>query len=149
MQAELIAAWDNFLKASDWQELIKDCEPKISGCGLVYELPNYLQRPNESFAIADMRQLSVSEPHYHPETEVYFILQGGGIIVIGGKERSIAAGDTIAIPSNLAHFVIPDKECIIAIVNTPPFNINNYKVVTESNLAVGFDYRQFLTLANR
>ena len=56
--------------------------PKPTGCGPVYELKNPIERPNESFAIADMREIQVAEPHYHPETEIYFVLEGRGRMFI-------------------------------------------------------------------
>jgi len=147
--SELTQAWDTFFKVSHWGKLIEGCEPIESGCGLIYELPNYLQRQNEDLAIADMRHIEFSEPHYHIETEVYFVLQGGGIIVVGGQEQVIASGDAIVIPSSIAHFVIPNNECVIAVVNTPPFNRDNYKVVTETNADVCFDRGQFLALQTK
>lgn len=143
---EVITSWQSFLTQHTWEFLIQDRQALKCGCGLVYELPNYLQRPNESFAIADMRNLDWSEPHYHIEKEVYFILQGSGLVVMGSEQRGVAKGDVIVIPSNIAHFVIPTNDLIIAVVNTPPFDINNYQAVAETNHKVGFDAEQFAML---
>jgi mannose-6-phosphate isomerase-like protein (cupin superfamily) len=146
---KLIQEWDAFLRTSSLETLIEECEPIVTANGLIYELPNYLQRKDESFAIVDMRHISASEPHYHVETEVYFVLQGGGVIVVGGQEQTIVADDIVVIPSNLAHFVIPNNECVIAIVNTPPFNPDHYKVVTKTDPHVCFDQEQFLKLKHK
>ena len=84
---KIVKKWHNFLSSiSDWQLLITNIQPNECGCGLVYEIPNPIPAENESFAIADMRNLAFAEPHYHPETEIYFILQGSGLVVVGGQE---------------------------------------------------------------
>lgn len=73
-----ILAWRGYLTQHNWQQLIEGVMPKLTGCGPVYELPNYLEREGESFAIADMREVKVAEPHYHPSpcVEIYLALQG-------------------------------------------------------------------------
>lgn len=141
---ELVSAWDTFFKSSHWESLVEGYEPIESTCGRIYELPNYLNRVNENLAIVDMRHIPFSEPHYHVETEVYFMLQGSGVIVVGYEQQDVKQGDTIVIPSNIAHFVIPDNECVIAVVSTPPFNPDHYKIVTENDDLVKFDKTQFL-----
>ncbi len=88
----VVAAWKPYLDSvQDWQLLVDDVEPKPTGCGPVYELPNPINRPNETFAIADMRELKVYEPHYHAngETEIYVVLQGSGSIVVGRNQQPI------------------------------------------------------------
>lgn len=143
----LVAAWQDFLNTSDWQKLIRNAAPKPSGCGLVYELPNYLNRPEESFTIADMRALDFAEPHYHPTDnyEIYLVLQGEAVVVVGGEEQKVKTGDVVVIPPDTAHFTIPDKNFVIAAVNTPPFKPENYIKLTEteSNPAFRFDAEQF------
>ena len=67
---ELVAKWQAFFNAHEqWQDLIQGYAPISSPCGIVYELPNMLNRPNEGLAIVDMRQLSFAEPHYHPDED--------------------------------------------------------------------------------
>jgi hypothetical protein len=63
---DAIGAWTQYLKtAPGWQELVKGITPKATDCGPVYELPSPIDRPNEGFAISDMRDISVAGPHYH------------------------------------------------------------------------------------
>ena len=57
---QLVAAWDGYLKNVDWQKLTMGTTPKETGCGLLYELHDGLDRPNEEPAIADMRHLHYS-----------------------------------------------------------------------------------------
>ncbi len=147
--AEIVTAWAALLAGvNDWQILVKNNIPKKTGCGLVYEITNPIDRPDESFAIADMRGLQFSEPHHHPETEIYFVLQGSGLIAVGGKETLIQKGSVIVIPSNVAHFTIPEKDLVLAVVNTPPFKNENYHVLHEENAAVQFDKAQFKRLVD-
>jgi len=147
---DLVYAWQQFLLEHPWQELIKNRAPLKVGCGTVYELPNYLNRPNEDFAIVDMGAIIYAEPHYHPENdyEIYFVLQGTAIVVVGKVEYHVKPGDVIVIPPNKAHFTIPDAEYVIACVNTPPYNPEHYIKLTESNAAFEFDKKQFDRLKN-
>lgn len=148
---ESVSAWSEFLKNQNWEQLIVGKNPEQCGCGLVYELPNYLGRAQESFAIADMRNIAFSEPHYHSAevTEIYFILQGAGIVVVGDTEYTVKAGDVIVTPPLTTHYVIPDKECVLAVVNIPAFRIEDYHVVTETNPAVKFDKEQLVRLVDK
>jgi mannose-6-phosphate isomerase-like protein (cupin superfamily) len=145
---ETITAWQAFLAQHPWQTLIKNVTPKEIGCGRVYELPNFLNRPNESLAIADMRHIPFSEPHYHPKgnTEIYFVLAGHALVVVGNKERKVQPGDVITIPPLTAHYAVPDKEFVIAAVIMPPFQPDHYVVLTHTEPAVHFNEEQFKKL---
>jgi mannose-6-phosphate isomerase-like protein (cupin superfamily) len=41
--------------------------------------------------------------HHHPETQVYVIVQGSGLMHVGGEIQPVQAGDLIYIPSNAEH----------------------------------------------
>jgi ADP-ribose pyrophosphatase YjhB (NUDIX family) len=143
-----IVAWQSFLKDRPWQELISGCTPKSGGCGIIYELPNFIVRKGESFAIADMRAIPYSEPHYHLRgTEIYFVVQGGGIVVVGNQEYEVQEGAVIVTQPLTTHYVIPNKECVIAVVNIPEFSIDDYCPVNATQRDVKFDKAQFEQLA--
>ena len=147
---EAAEAWKKYFEESDfsWQQLINSTELKQSGCGPIYVFDNPINRPNETVAIADMRDLKITEPHYHPEeTEIYIILSGSGMIVIGGEEQQITQGDVIVTPPDTAHFTIPKSELVLAAINIPAFKPENYVILNESNEEVGFDRLQFEKLA--
>jgi mannose-6-phosphate isomerase-like protein (cupin superfamily) len=130
---EVVGAWQEYLAGvSDWEELVKGVEPKVGGCGLVYELPNPIDRPEESFAIADMRQLELSDPHKHinGETEIYFVLQGVGRIAVGSEIKELTQGTVIVTPPDTVHITLPGENLLLAVVNTPPFELDNYVSVT-------------------
>jgi mannose-6-phosphate isomerase-like protein (cupin superfamily) len=146
---ELVVQWQAFFNAHEqWQDLIQGYAPIPTPCGIVYELPNMLNRPNEGLAIVDMRQLSFAEPHYHPHecVEIYFVLQGCAAVVVAGDVQHVTAGDVVIIPPNKAHFTIPDDEYVIGVINTPPYTPESYKVLESSDLQVQFDYDQFKML---
>lgn len=148
---EIIEVWQAYLNSiDDWQSLTKDIAPKKTGCGFIYELKNPINRPHESFAIADMRAIHFCEPHYHPvETEIYFVLQGHGIVVVGSKEKLVQKGSVIITPPNTAHFTIAQGDLVLAVINMPPFKLENYVVLTQENKIVGFDKSQFNRLASQ
>jgi mannose-6-phosphate isomerase-like protein (cupin superfamily) len=136
---EAVKAWSEYLQTVDnWEALIEGIEPKVGGCGLVYELPNPIERPNESFAIADMRELELSEPHKHinGETEVYFVIQGMGKIAVGGEIYALTPGTNIVTPPDTIHITLPTQGLVLAVVNTPPFELDNYVVVDQKSKSV-------------
>lgn len=143
---EMVVVWKDFFQKNNWQQLINDKTALECGCGLVYEIPNVLNRDNESIAIADMRTLLISEPHYHPEIEVYYIVNGNATVVVGHEEQNVTVGDIVIIPPYTAHFTIPDDNCIIAVVSKPAFNADNYTPIHETSDKVSFDYQQFAQL---
>lgn len=145
---DTIDAWQKFIDQNDWRELINGVNPKQPDC---YELPNYLNRYNEDFAIVDMSKVSFSDPHYHPEkdVEIYFVLQGSALMVVGLEEQCVINGDVIVIPPYYAHYAIPDKNFVIAAVNIPPFNPNNFILITENQPGVKFSKEQFEKLTKK
>jgi len=145
----IVTRWQTYARdIPNWQSLVEGITPRKTGCGLVYELANPFAGCGESFAIVDMRNIKISEPHYHgePEVEIYIALQGAGLVVVGGKEHKLSQRSPVIIPPNKAHFVIPD-DLVIAVINVPCFKPGNYMVLTKSNASVGFDYDQFLKLS--
>lgn len=146
---DVIAAWQRYIaEMGDWQKVAEGVTPKQTYCGPVYEPASPLDRPNESFAISDMRAVKVAEPHYHAggETEIYFILSGSGLSVVGGKELQINAGDVIVTPPNTAHFTVPKENLVLIVINTPSFNPANNIHVDATKPEVGYDHEQFLRL---
>jgi mannose-6-phosphate isomerase-like protein (cupin superfamily) len=146
---EMISVWDTFFKTTTWQDIARPCAPIVNGCGIIYALPvNFLDRSNEDCAIVDMRNVKFTEPHYHHNIEIYFIMQGSGIVVLGNKEHAVSAGDIIFITPNTAHFTIPNNDLVMAVVNTPPYTPEDYFPLTASNEEVCFDWKQFEKLTH-
>jgi len=142
---EIVRIWQNYAESvGDWTMLIKGIEPKDTICGPVYEPPSPLPNRSETFAIGDMRAVKLAHPHYHKngETEIYFVLQGSGLTVVGGEEIALQKGSVVITPPNTAHFTIPQKDLVLMIINTPSFNPDNNIEITETNPAVKFDKAQ-------
>ncbi|MGE0010169.1 MAG: cupin domain-containing protein [Candidatus Babeliales bacterium] len=144
---ELVGDWQTFFQTHDWRSLVAGRTGLNLGCGLVYELPNFLKYPNEDLAIVDMTGISISEPHYHPNmTEIYFMVEGSGCVYVEGEKYWLQQGDTLVIAPNKAHFTVPDKQCVLGCVCTPPFHPDNYIPLMQTNSEVGFDFEQFKNL---
>lgn len=141
---KIIQKWQQYLQTiKDWRNLIAHITPKECGCGLVYELPHISNSKNESFAIANMSNLLISEPHYHPELEIYFILEGTGLVVVGNTEHTVQKNSVVVIAPNIAHYTIPEKNLVMAVVNMPALNAQNYVPLLDGNAHVQFSKKQF------
>lgn len=146
---ELITAWQTYISTmDDWQKIVEGVIPKQTYCGPIYEPTSPLDRPNESFAISDMRQVKVAEPHYHTggETEIYFVLSGTGLTVVGGEELQVKQGDVIVTSPETAHFTIPKDNLVMIVINTPPFNPQNNIGIDATRLEVKYDHDQYTEL---
>lgn len=146
---QVVTAWQGYLEtAPDWRTIVENIEPKATGCGPVYDVPNPIERPNESFAISDMTGVKVAEPHYHAngETEIYIVLNGLGKTYVRDEVHELKPGVVVVTPPETTHFTIPEADLVMAVINTPPFSPHNVVDLHESNPAVGFDATQYKTL---
>ena len=140
---ELITAWSSFFKATDWKDLIAGCEARRHCNGVTYHPAQRLNRYNESYMITDMQGVAISDPHYHEEMVFYFCLEGTATVVVGDKEQECKAGDVVRIPSRESHYVLPSTTCVFAVVSVPPYNVQHYVSLKESNADAHFDYEKF------
>ena len=44
--------------------------------------------------------------HAHPTDEIYIVLSGSGYVIVGGENREVFAGDTVAIPAGMWHTML-------------------------------------------
>ncbi|MEO0452840.1 MAG: cupin domain-containing protein [Verrucomicrobiota bacterium] len=59
---------------------------------------------NQSLAEATVSPGQSTQPHYHPKSEeIYYILQGKGIMTIESEQREVLPGDAIAILPGKKH----------------------------------------------
>jgi mannose-6-phosphate isomerase-like protein (cupin superfamily) len=88
---------------------LKDCREIVAGDNtLLRELLNPLHDPIEarySLAVARIGPGLSSSPHGLKTSEVYYLLQGSGVMVIDGEERAVAPGDAIYIPPNAVQYL--------------------------------------------
>ena len=86
---------------------LADCEPFITKDGSeIRELLAHRNSviANQSLAEARVPPGATTAGHYHPKTEeIYYILEGTGLMEIGDEKRAVRPGDAIAIPPGAVH----------------------------------------------
>lgn len=147
---EIVDVWQGYVEGiEDWQKVVEGLTAKETQCGPVYDVipnpPEVGDRPNEGFAIADMRDVKVAEPHYHAngETEIYIVISGLGRTVVGDKSFDLKPGTVVVTPPETAHYTLPQEDLVLGVVNTPPFNPANVVDLSETNDKVGFDKAKY------
>ncbi len=73
-----------------WKTLIS--QPKTETKGL-------------SCGILEMPPGSVMGPHYHAPQEIYYVIDGWGVLQIDTEIKEVAAGSVVYIPQNMVHGV--------------------------------------------
>jgi len=69
-------------------------------------LPTSALVRNQSLAEATLAPGQATERHSHRDSEeIYFLLEGGGVMEIDGDSREVAAGDAILIPPGARHML--------------------------------------------
>ena len=64
---------------------------------------------NQSLAEARLPMGTATTRHRHPKTEeIYYILEGRGLMEINAETRQVGPGDAIAIPPGALHQIIND-----------------------------------------
>jgi mannose-6-phosphate isomerase-like protein (cupin superfamily) len=59
---------------------------------------------NQSLAEARLLPGASTTPHHHAETEeIYYLLEGTGLMRVGDETMSVGPGDAIAIPPGMLH----------------------------------------------
>lgn len=48
--------------------------------------------------------------HRHPPLEIYYIMEGSGIVTLGSERRAVRPGTTISIPGNSPHGIRNDGQ---------------------------------------
>lgn len=71
----------------------------------------------ESFSRVLIKPGTTNEMHLHPTQEqVYFVLQGGGIITVGDEIAMVKSGDAIFLPANISHGFVNNTEKLTVIL---------------------------------
>jgi len=53
--------------------------------------------------IAIVHPADALNPHHHAPAEIYFVIQGEGVMTLGKEEHRVRAGDAIFIPGDVRH----------------------------------------------
>jgi quercetin dioxygenase-like cupin family protein len=74
------------------------------------------------FAHAVLKPGKEIESHIDPYEEVYYLLQGQGVMTVGDERQKVAAGDAIWLPHGIPHSLENggDEDCIILVVAGMP-----------------------------
>ena len=155
---ELITAWQTFYKENDYRSLMAQSAGFTEGCGIIHDLKDasiFRNRQHETGCIADMTKvIGATEPHFHlNETEVYFILQGTGSVVVGNQEYPIKTGDVVSIPKLTGHYTVPTKDLVLGVVNIPFFDPADFFDLIQADEVtrkdVNYDHVRYLYHANQ
>nr|MCW1907786.1 hypothetical protein [Candidatus Saccharibacteria bacterium] len=49
-----------------------------------------------------------------------------GRIAVGSDIKELAPGTIIVTPPDTVHITLPEEDLVLAVVNTPPFELDNY-----------------------
>lgn len=91
---------------------------------------------SQSLAEARVLPNEMTEEHYHIQTEeIYYILQGNGLMIIDGEKQEVKEFDGIAIPPRAKHKIlnIGDVDLIILCCCVPAYEHDD-TVITENSL---------------
>jgi quercetin dioxygenase-like cupin family protein len=74
------------------------------------------------FAHAVLKPGNEIESHIDPYEEVYYLLQGQGVMKVGDEQQKVSAGDAIWLPYGLPHSLENDgdEDCIILVAAGMP-----------------------------
>ena len=91
--------------------------------GVIERLPGwngrYFHSANMTFAHYDFKRGSSIHEHYHPEEEVYEVIEGKLELTIDGETRIAEAGLVGIVPANVRHSVKALTDGRVIIVDSP------------------------------
>jgi quercetin dioxygenase-like cupin family protein len=94
-----------------------------SGLDVIERLPGwhgrYFHSPSMTFAHYDFTRGASIHEHFHPEEEVYEVIEGELEITIDGEARIARAGLVAIIPADVRHSVKALTDGRVIIVDTP------------------------------
>ena len=89
-----------------------DAARECSACGHRYRL---LSRGDEDVAAwAHAVDIDGAKPHYHKiATELYYVLEGEGSVMLDGEERTVRTGSMVHIPPGVVHGAIGKMRVLV------------------------------------
>jgi quercetin dioxygenase-like cupin family protein len=79
----------------------------------------YFHTANMTFAHYDFKRGSIIHEHFHPEEEVYEVIEGELEVTVGGEAQIARAGIVAIVPSNVRHSVRALTDGRVIIVDHP------------------------------
>ena len=78
---------------------------------------------NQSLAEASLPAGAATECHYHKlSEELYFLLEGSGVIELNGEQRQVGPGDAILIPPETRHTILARENLRFLCCCAPPYS---------------------------
>ena len=89
-----------------------DAAREGSACGHRYRL---LSRGDEDVAAwAHAVDIDGAKPHYHKiATELYYVLEGEGSVMLDGEERAVRKGSMVHIPPGVVHGAVGKMRVLV------------------------------------
>lgn len=112
-----------------------DCRPYVTKDGSsIRELmhPGVQGNQAQSLAEATIAVGQQTAAHKHLQTEeLYYVRSGTGLIFVDDEQRTVAAGDTVAIPPGTVHAIrnTGDIDLVILCACTPPYSHDDTVIV--------------------
>jgi quercetin dioxygenase-like cupin family protein len=74
------------------------------------------------FAHAELKPGKVIEEHIDPYEEIYYIVNGGGLMKVGDEQQQVVAGDAIWLPYGVPHRLENNtsEDCIFVVAAAIP-----------------------------
>lgn len=95
-----------------------DVEPVECPCGVSRRI---ITRADDAAIGFHVTEIECAEPHFHRETtEVYYVLDGSGTLVVSGSAMDLTPGAVAYIPPGCVHRAEGDLR--VAIATLPPFD---------------------------
>jgi quercetin dioxygenase-like cupin family protein len=79
----------------------------------------YFHTANMTFAHYDFKRGSIIHEHFHPEEEVYEVVEGELEVTVGGEAQIARAGIVAIVPSNVRHSVKALTDGRVIVVDHP------------------------------
>ena len=79
----------------------------------------YFHTANMTFAHYDFKSGATIHEHFHPEEEVYEVIEGELEVTVGGEAQIARAGIVAIVPSNVRHSVKALTDGRVIIVDHP------------------------------
>lgn len=100
----------------------------IDGCEVVEVVGAYTTGTREvSVARARIKPGLKTYTHYHRFMEVYIVIEGSGVMEVGGERRRVGVGDAIVIPPYSHHSIenCGEGDLLIWCICTPAFTVED------------------------
>lgn len=77
------------------------------------------------FAYGELKPGKVIESHVDPYEEIYYVLQGQGVMTVGDEQQKVSAGDATWLPYGVPHSLANegDEDCIILVTAAMPRSV--------------------------